>query len=137
MSVILGLLTGPFRRYAIAALLVIAAAGAGLAALHQHDARIIAEQLARQRQAVTEARLADALRAADAAQAEALAAMRRERAAASIKMEISRAPVTQACVDSPAVRIALDRLRGAAGTGDRPPGDPARPVRLPAATRTP
>jgi hypothetical protein len=111
------LLLSPFGRiglYVVAALAVVA----GVAFwLHEHDARIRAEDAARVAAVTAAAELAN-VRAGAAALASSLAdAEARASRVVTIKTEIARAPITQGCASSPSVRVALDAMRGAAGSG--------------------
>lgn len=90
-------------------------------------ARHAAEIAAATAAAVAEHQAA-ALRAVEAAES---ARQERDAARAAIRERIVRVPVTTACADSPALRVALDGLRaGPAGAGGSPGA--AVPARLPA-----
>lgn len=129
----LALLIGPLGRiglYVVGALAVIAAAAF---IVHEHDARIRAEDAAHVA-AVTAAEELRQSKANAAALSVSLAdAQARATATATTKTEIARAPVTNGCAASPAVAAALDGLRRAAGAGSGAPANPGGAVVVPAA----
>lgn len=125
-------LGSPLGRAGMIVLACGVAAAGYLVWLGAHDRAVLAEQAAKEAAAVAETQIADLRRAVDAADAEARDATERAAKVTVIKTEIARAPVTVACVRSPAVAAALDGLR-AAGGGNGPPGGAGVPVGMPAA----
>ncbi|MBU6246487.1 MAG: hypothetical protein KGN77_01925 [Xanthomonadaceae bacterium] len=111
---ILGLLGGPLGKVFAG----VAAGGAILLGaalwLHEHDARVLAEQAARQQAVVAAAQLADAKAATAAVQAVADAAEKRAEALANVRMEIAHATAPSAsCAVPAAVLRAVDAMRPA------------------------
>jgi len=124
--------SGPLGRIALYVIGAVALVGAAVFVVKQHDARVLAEQAAREAQAVAAQQIADMRRAVEAANAETVAANERAAKAATIKTEIARAPVTTACTTSPALRVVLDQLR-ASSAGPGAPGGPGGPAGVPGA----
>ena len=112
MSALLGLLGGMPGRI----LAGLAAAGAIVLAvvlwLHEHDARLLAEQAAKVQAVAAAQQLATAKAAADQAQALADAAEKRAATLATAKTEIAHAPPpAPSCGPPAAVLRAVDALR--------------------------
>jgi hypothetical protein len=134
MSALLALIASPAARW----LGYLAAGAACIAAIwwgvHTHDRAVRAELLAEQHaEAVVQMqRQHQASITALQSAADDAAELARRRGAAH--QEIARAPVTMACLPSPAIRVAIDRVRdltaaAAAGTAPRQPADlSARPT---------
>lgn len=114
LAPLLGLLGGPVGKV----LAGVAAAGVivlGAALwLHEHDARILAEQAAKAQAVAAAAELADAKAATAAVQAVADAAQARANALANVRTEIAHAaaPATSCAVPAAVLR-AIDALRPA------------------------
>lgn len=128
---ILSLIPGRALLYAGVA---VAALAAGAWALHQHDARVVAEQRADAQALAISQMQADHARAVAALETRAAEAEARAEASATIRSAIHAAPVTSACASSPAVRAALDGLRGRAGANGDPRSGSGQPANLPAGT---
>ena len=122
MTALLALLTGPLGKYLIGAIAAALIAAAALLWLHSHDnalrVRWAMEQQAEIDAAVTQARVAGEAAVAE----ERAAADARMASLQSVRQEIAREPVSQACADSRAISDALGGLYGigASGTGKAP-----------------
>jgi glucose-6-phosphate-specific signal transduction histidine kinase len=122
MTAILALLTGPLGKYLIGAIAAVLIAAAALLWLHSHDnalrVRWVMEQQVEIDAAVARARVAGEVAVAE----ERAAADARLASLQSVRQEIAREPVSQACADSRAISDALGGLYGigASGTGKAP-----------------
>lgn len=124
-------LRGPLGKAALYAGGAVALALAAWLAVAEHDKRILGEQAAEEAAVIAEQQVSDLRRAVVEANAEATAAIARASAAANIKREIARAPVSSGCAASPAIAAALDGLRSARPGAGPPGGAGGAPVLLP------
>lgn len=127
---LLALITGPFGKIAGIAAVALGLFAAGALALHQHDARVRAEQLLAEEKVQAEAIAADQRRTVAALEAQASEAAARADQLMKVRSSVHAAPVTTGCADRPAIRAALDGLRrtavggpgaAAGGAGVAPP----------------
>jgi hypothetical protein len=122
MTAILALLTGPAGKYLIGAAAAALIALAALLWLHSHDAALRV-RWALEQQAEIDAAVAQARAAGEVAVIEERAAADARLASLqSVRQEIAREPVSQACADSRAISDALGGLYGvgASGAGKAP-----------------
>lgn len=129
----LALLSGPIGRIGLYVAAAMAVLAAGALWFHEHDQRIRAEDAARVAAVTAAAELANVRAGAAALSASLADAEARASRVVTLKTEVARAPVTQACVNSPALRAALDGLRGAAGPGGGAPKNPGGVTGMPGA----
>lgn len=108
---LLTLITGPAAKYLAAALAVIAVAAGYWFWLTEHDARLLAEQTAREQAAASAEQIKSAQNNADAIVADAARRVAAANANAAVHRRIASAPVTSACIASPAIQSAVDSLR--------------------------
>ena len=109
---VLGLLGGKIARWEIYVVGFGALVLAGWLWLRAHDAKVLAEQNARQAEVVAAQQLRDAKRATAAVQAVADAAIKRAATLAQTRLEIAHAPAPAAnCAAPAAVVRALGALR--------------------------
>lgn len=117
-------LAGTYGKYIIDAAVALLVAGGIWFWLHEHDARVLADQAAAQAATVAAEQVRQAQDNAAAVAADAQAQIARAAAVTHVKTEIAHAPTTQACVDSPAVAAALRSLQparpSAGAPGNRP-----------------
>lgn len=114
MSAILALLAGRLSRAELYGAIAMAVIAGGWVVVHEHDARLLAEQAAKAQAVVAAQRLSDAHAATAAVQSVADAAIRRANALAQLKLEIAHAAPPEA---SCAVPAAVLRAVGALRTG--------------------
>lgn len=113
IAAILGLLSGgTVSRVELYGVFAAGALALGWLWLHEHDARLLAQQAARARAVVAAQQLRDAHAATAAVQRVADAAIRRARTLAQVKMEVAHAaPPAAACAVPAAVLRAVGALR--------------------------
>ncbi len=124
----MALFAGSLGRYAMYAALAVAVAGGAAWVIHEHDNRVRAEQQLAIDKANAAAIEADHARAIAALEQAATEARDRADNLERLKARVHAQPVTTACVQSPAVRAALDGLRqhgGSPGATSAGAGKPA------------
>ena len=112
LAPILAFFTGPLGK--IATYVGVALGGLGLAALllHEHDARVLAEQALKEQAVISAEQLKDAQNATTQVQAVADATAARLSKLAGTKLEIANAPAPAASCGAPAALVhAVDALR--------------------------
>jgi hypothetical protein len=111
----LGLVTGTAGKYILYAGLAVTLAGGAAVLKHEYDASIIASVAAKQAAANLVIERADNARIIAELQTRAITAETEAANYASIKGAIAHAKASSACASSPAMRAALDGLRGNSG----------------------
>lgn len=108
---ILALLTGPLGKIGMYAALGLALLSGAAYALHQHDARVIAEQASAEKTRQIADMQAAHDRIVTALETTAKEASAHAAALAETRKAIANAPVSTSCVGSAAVAAAIDGLR--------------------------
>ncbi len=112
MIALLGLLGGPFSRIELYGVGLAALIAGGWFVVHEHDARLLAQQAARAQAVVAAQELADAKAATAQVQAVADETTKRLGALATARTEISHATAPAASCGAPAAVLrAVDALR--------------------------
>lgn len=112
IAALLGMLGGPLSRIELYGGIAVVAVLGGWFVVHEHDARLLAQQAAKAQAVVAAQQLADAKAATSAVQAVADAAIKRADVLARARMEIANAPAPAASCGAPAAVVrALGVLR--------------------------
>ena len=128
MTAILAIFTSPIGKYLIGAVAAAFIAASALLWLNSHD-RALRVQWTLEQQTEIDAAVAQARTAGEVAVIEERAVSDARLASLqSVRQEISREPVSEACVDSRAVH---DAIVGLYGLGDSNPGTTSGPARTP------
>ena len=112
---LLAVALGPLRKVALWGALGAALVVGAVFLLHQHDARVLAEQRAAEQAQRIAAIQADNARVVAALEADKAALVARQHALERTRRTIYAAPVTTGCASSPALNDALDGLRAPGG----------------------
>lgn len=130
---LLSLLTGPLGKIAGYLAIAVAVLAAAAIALHQHDARVLAEAQVAQDQATMAQMRIDHMREVTALQNDAAAAQTAARRALDVEAAIHAAPRSTGCIDRPAIAAAVDRMRANSPThgAGAPAAGAGQPAGLP------